>query len=46
VNALLYTMMVAWEQKHIAHHLQEIRHLPGDGPIAGPDASPPTSLAA
>lgn len=25
VNAVLYAMLTAWEQKHVAHHLAELR---------------------
>jgi hypothetical protein len=47
VNTLLYVMLVAWEQKHIAHHLQEIRQPTGRGDaVAGPDASPSAPMAA
>jgi hypothetical protein len=27
VNAVLYTALMAWEQKHVAHHLAELRRL-------------------
>ena len=42
VNTVLYAMLIAWEQKQISHHLEAIRHQS----LAGPNASPRTSLAA
>ena len=44
VNALLYLTLIAWEQKHIAHHLQEIRHPAAADSAAGPETS--SSIAA
>ena len=46
VNALLYMTLVAWEQNHISHHMEAIRHPADSDSFAGPEASPPTSLAA
>jgi hypothetical protein len=46
VNAVVYAMLVAWEQQHISHHLETIRHPTDSESLAGPDTSPPTSLAA
>jgi len=46
VNAVLYLMLVGWEQQHISHHLEAVRHPADSGSLAGPDASPPASLAA
>ena len=49
VNALLYTCLTVWEQKHVAHHLAELRHCRESSPsdigepaVAGsePDAGP------
>jgi len=46
VNAVLYLMLVGWEQQHISHHMEAIRHPADSDSFAGPEASPPTSLAA
>jgi len=46
VNTVLYAMLIAWEQKHISHHMEAIRH-PSDAQTrAGPDASQSTPMAA
>ncbi len=26
VNTVLYAALIAWEQRHVAHHLAELRH--------------------
>jgi hypothetical protein len=45
VNTMMYAALIVWEQKHIASHLQAIRH-PRDGKsLSGPGASP-SALAA
>src|SRR3954453_18906496 len=51
VNAVLYTALTAWEQKHVAHHLAELRRLqqavPAEpAPAQAPAAAPITKLAA
>jgi hypothetical protein len=46
VNAVVYTVLVVWEQQHISHHMEAIRHPADSGSLAGPDTSPPRSLAA
>jgi hypothetical protein len=46
VNAVLYAILVAWEQQHISHHMETIRHPSGTESSAGPDASPAATLAA
>jgi hypothetical protein len=49
INAVLYTALTAWEQKHVAHHLAELRRLqqpvPAE-PAAEPAPTPITKLAA
>src|SRR4051812_50228511 len=40
VNAVLYTALTGGEQKHVAHHLAELRRLQQAG--AGAPAPPPT----
>jgi hypothetical protein len=32
INAVLYTALTAWEQKHVAHHLAELRRLQQTAP--------------
>jgi hypothetical protein len=27
INAVLYAALVAWEQKHVAHHLRALKHV-------------------
>ena len=46
VNAVVYAMLVVWEQQHISHHMETIRHPTDSESLAGPDTSPPTSMAA
>jgi len=49
VNAVLYAVLTAWEQKHVAHHLAELRRpRPSTAELAVPvpDAAPATGLAA
>jgi hypothetical protein len=46
VNTMMYAALVMWEQKHIAQHMEAIRH-PGNGSLlTGPGTPPPESLAA
>jgi hypothetical protein len=45
MNAVLYTVLAAWEQKHVAHHvklLKRVRTAPG----AAPAIEPETRIAA
>jgi hypothetical protein len=37
VNAFLYTMLAAWEQKHVAHH---VRLLKRTRDVGGPEVRP------
>ena len=30
VNAVLYTLLAAWEQKHVAHHVRLLKRTGGD----------------
>jgi hypothetical protein len=51
VNAVLYAMLTAWEQKHVSHHLAEIRKPRASRPelVAVPapaDSTDATGLAA
>jgi hypothetical protein len=50
VNAVLYAMLTAWEQKHVAHHLAELRRpRESDAEAAAVDvatADTPAGLAA
>jgi hypothetical protein len=50
VNAVLYTMLTAWEQQHVAHHLATLRErnaVPAGGAAAAPTGPVPvTKLAA
>jgi hypothetical protein len=47
INAVLYAALTAWEQKHVAHHLAEIRRRRegSGGPVlvAVPAAAPPSA---
>lgn len=43
VNAIVYTALMAWEQKHVAHHLAAIRRAEEPPPLAV-CADPPTSV--
>jgi hypothetical protein len=47
VNAVLYTMLTAWEQQHVAHHLAELRRAhDATGQPASAEVVPITKLAA
>jgi hypothetical protein len=46
VNTVLYAMLIVWEQQHISHHMEAIRHPSDAHALARPDASPRTALAA
>lgn len=47
VNAVLYTALTAWEQKHVAHHLAALRQLHDAAAAADRQpATPVTKLAA
>ena len=47
INAVLYTALTAWEQKHVAHHLAELRRLQQPAPAEPASApAPVTKLAA
>ena len=50
VNAVLYAALTAWEQKHVAHHLAELRKpraLDGAPEAAAPEtAAAPVAIAA
>jgi hypothetical protein len=50
VNAVLYTLMTAWEQKHVAHHLAAIKKCRDSAaiePVAAAEEPPPdVTLAA
>jgi len=50
VNAVLYAVLTAWEQKHVAHHLAELRRPreSNDAPttVAIVDTPSPADLAA
>lgn len=39
INAVLYAVLMAWEQQHVAHHLAELRQV--DKPVAPPAKAPP-----
>lgn len=39
VNAVLYAVLVAWEQQHVAHHLKELRSV---APVPSSTDEPPT----
>jgi len=30
INAVLYTLLAAWEQKHVAHHVRLLKRTSGD----------------
>jgi len=36
INAVLYAMLTAWEQKHVSHHLAELRKPRTTAPTTGP----------
>ncbi len=44
VNAAIYTALSIWEQRHVAHHLAELRKcheaIPEPAPVAEPTPSP------
>ena len=42
VNALLYAALTAWERKHVAHHLAELRR-PREFEPAVPESAPETA---
>ena len=49
VNAVLYAVLTAWEQRHVAHHLAEIRRpreSSAEPAVAPPTATTPAGLAA
>jgi len=46
VNAVLYTAITAWEQRHVAHHLAELRRPHDAAPEPTPADQPPIGLAA
>ena len=46
VNAVLYAALTAWEQRHVAHHLAELRRLHDATPAPTPADQPPIGLAA
>ena len=41
VNAALYAALMAWEQKHVAHHLEEIRRPGTPSLIVNEPETPP-----
>jgi hypothetical protein len=43
INAVLYAVLTAWEERHVVHHLRELRRphpTAGDGPMAEPEPLP------
>lgn len=46
VNAVLYAALAAWEQKHLAHHLAELRPPQESEPAMPEDTLKPTEIAA
>jgi hypothetical protein len=48
VNAVLYGLLVAWEQQHVAHHLATLRrqHAERDAQRPTGSAAPPASAIA
>jgi hypothetical protein len=46
VNTMMYAALVMWEQKHVARHMEAIRHSRDGNSLAGLGAAPPESLAA
>jgi hypothetical protein len=48
VNAVLYALLAAWEQKHVAHHMRAMRRCRQAASIAEPSAPQPllTQIAA
>jgi hypothetical protein len=45
VNTVLYVLVIAWEQQHVANHMEAIRH-PRGNVLPGPTAPASASLAA
>ena len=46
VNAVLYAALVAWEQKHVAHHLRALKRVRDAGATSVPAAAAETRIAA
>ena len=50
VNAVLYGAMIAFEQRHVMHHIAELRRAAGagaaDAAVAEPVAMPQSAIAA
>jgi len=48
VNAVLYAALVAWEQKHVAHHLRALKRVreAGAANVQAPVAAAETRIAA
>jgi len=46
VNTILYTALTIWEQRHVAHHLEEMRRCTTSDPPSIEPVSNPTTLAA
>jgi hypothetical protein len=49
VNAVLYSMLTIWEQRHVAHHLEAVRRcrpVPVDEPTGAPTADERAARAA
>jgi hypothetical protein len=46
VNALVYTALTIWEQRHVAHHLAELRKCHEPVPQPTPAAETTTSVVA
>ena len=49
VNAVLYTVLTAWEQHHVAHHIAAIRRcaeIAAATPVEAPARTPGVELAA
>jgi hypothetical protein len=42
---MLYAVLVVWEQKHVAQHMETIRHPLGRRSVEGPDTTPPALAA-
>jgi hypothetical protein len=46
INTVLYLMLIAWEQQHVSHHLETIRHPREANSLTAPSTPPASTLAA
>jgi hypothetical protein len=44
INAVLYTVLAVWEQKHVAHHVRVIKRVRDVAATAPPELAPPAAV--